>query len=138
MANTEWENREQRKGFHDRISWTSGWISGYLTRNPQDGKKNYFGGECTCNKFVNCHDCRDAFSYKEQDVKELGVLRNILALQKESDGEIRQAERGKVLSKFADLIHNESVRLSPAMVDMVYSYRVAQIIVELREGKDGE
>ena len=23
-------------------------------------KKNYFGGECTCNKFVNCHDYRDA------------------------------------------------------------------------------
>jgi hypothetical protein len=50
-----------------------------------------------------------------------------------------QAEREKVLDKFADLIHNESVRLSPAMVDMVYSYRVAQIITELRqEGKDGE
>jgi len=33
MANTEWKNREERKGIHDRISWTSGWISGYLTRN---------------------------------------------------------------------------------------------------------
>jgi len=31
MANTEWKNREERKGIHDRISWTSGWISGYLT-----------------------------------------------------------------------------------------------------------
>ena len=60
-------------------------------------KKNYHGGECTCNKFVNCHDCRDAFSYKEQDVKELGILRNILALQKESDDEIRKDEREKVI-----------------------------------------
>jgi len=49
-----------------------------------------------------------------------------------------QAEREKVLSKFADLIHNESVRLSPAMVDMVYSYRVAQIIERLRQSKDGK
>jgi hypothetical protein len=30
-------------------------------------KKNYHGGECTCNKFVNCHDCRDAFtSYQSE------------------------------------------------------------------------
>ena len=42
MANTEWMNREERKGIHNqlcsetrRISWVSGWISGYLTRNPQ-------------------------------------------------------------------------------------------------------
>jgi len=30
MADTEWKNREERKGIHDRISWTAGWISGYL------------------------------------------------------------------------------------------------------------
>jgi hypothetical protein len=42
MADTEWKNREERKGIHNqlcsetrRISWVSGWISGYLTRNPQ-------------------------------------------------------------------------------------------------------
>jgi len=44
-----------------------------------------------------------------------------------------QSERERAISKFADLIHTESVRLSPAMVDMVYSYRVAQIIEELRQ-----
>lgn len=32
MANLEWKNREERKGIHDRVSWTSGWISGYLTQ----------------------------------------------------------------------------------------------------------
>lgn len=35
MANLEWKNREERKGIHDRSSWVSGWISGYLTNNPQ-------------------------------------------------------------------------------------------------------
>jgi hypothetical protein len=35
MADREWQNREERKGIHDKASWTSGWISGYLTRNPQ-------------------------------------------------------------------------------------------------------
>ena len=49
-----------------------------------------------------------------------------------------QSERETILSKFADLIHNESVRLPPAMVDMVYSYRVAQIIKELRLNKEGK
>ena len=67
-------------------------------------KKNYHGGECTCNEFVNCHDCRDALSYKEQDVKELGILRNILALQKESDDEIRKDERDKVLDKLESML----------------------------------
>ena len=33
MANTEWKNREERKGIHDEVSWTSGWISGFLTTN---------------------------------------------------------------------------------------------------------
>ena len=54
---------------------------------------------------------------------------------KEHDVAIRQDEREKVLTQFADLIHNESVRLSPAMVDMVYSYRVAQIITTYRNSK---
>lgn len=31
MAETEWENREARRNIHDKISWTTGWISGYLT-----------------------------------------------------------------------------------------------------------
>lgn len=33
MADTEWKNREERKGIHDEVSWTSGWISGFLTTN---------------------------------------------------------------------------------------------------------
>ena len=56
---------------------------------------------------------------------------------KEHDAAIRQDEREKVLTQFADLIHNESVRFSPAMVDMVYSYRVAQIITTYRNSKQG-
>ena len=55
--------------------------------------------------------------------------------QEAHDAAIRQDEREKVLTQFADLIHNESVRLSPAMVDMVYSYRVAQIITTYRNSK---
>ena len=55
--------------------------------------------------------------------------------QEAHDAVIRQDEREKVLTQFADLIHNESVRLSPAMVDMVYSYRVAQIITTYRNSK---
>ena len=55
--------------------------------------------------------------------------------QEAHDAAIRQDEREKVLTQFADLIHNESVRLPPAMVDMVYSYRVAQIITTYRNSK---
>lgn len=29
-----------------------------MTQQPEQ-KKNFNGGECTCDKFVNCHDCRD-------------------------------------------------------------------------------
>ena len=57
--------------------------------------------------------------------------------QEAHDAAIRQDEREKVLTQFADLIHNESVRLPPAMVDMVYSYRVAQIITTYRNSKQG-
>ena len=32
MAHREWKNREARKGNHDEAAWSSGWISGYLTR----------------------------------------------------------------------------------------------------------
>jgi hypothetical protein len=39
MANTEWKNREERKGIHDRISWTSGWINGYLTPREIAGEQ---------------------------------------------------------------------------------------------------
>ena len=31
MAKTEWKNREERRGIHNREDWMSGWISGYLT-----------------------------------------------------------------------------------------------------------
>ena len=33
MAKKEWENREERRGLHDRISWEIGWISGYLSHS---------------------------------------------------------------------------------------------------------
>ena len=50
--------------------------------------------------------------------------------RKEHDAKIRE----QVLKPFQELIDTESVRLSPTMVDMVYSYRVAQIIESLRRG----
>lgn len=31
MARDEWKRREQRKGLHEEIDWTAGWISGFLT-----------------------------------------------------------------------------------------------------------
>ena len=31
MADTEWHNREERRGIHERVPWTAGWMSGYLT-----------------------------------------------------------------------------------------------------------
>lgn len=31
MAETEWHNREERRGIHAIVPWTCGWMSGYLT-----------------------------------------------------------------------------------------------------------
>lgn len=33
MAEMEWRNREERRGIHERVPWTAGWMSGYLTPN---------------------------------------------------------------------------------------------------------
>jgi len=49
-----------------------------VAMTQQFQKKNYFGGECTCNKFVNCHDCRDAFSFTKSERDK--VLDNIMEL----------------------------------------------------------
>ena len=43
----------------------------------QNQKKNYFGGECTCNKFVNCHDCRDTFSSNQNRREYCGVMKEV-------------------------------------------------------------
>jgi len=48
-----------------KIAWKNFKDNHIRPYNPQAGKKNYFGGKCTCNKFVNCHDCRDAFSSQQ-------------------------------------------------------------------------
>jgi hypothetical protein len=37
----------------------------------KERKKNLYGGECTCNKFVNCHDCRDTFSSQKSEREEI-------------------------------------------------------------------
>jgi hypothetical protein len=35
LATTDFKNREERKGLHDQASWTSGWITGFLSeRKP--------------------------------------------------------------------------------------------------------
>jgi hypothetical protein len=31
MAEREWHNREERRGIHDKVPWTTGWMSGYLS-----------------------------------------------------------------------------------------------------------
>jgi Cu/Ag efflux pump CusA len=31
ISHDEWKRREERKHIHDRIDWTAGWISGFLT-----------------------------------------------------------------------------------------------------------
>lgn len=41
MAETEWHNREERFGLHDAISWTTGWMAGYLTPNKPDWSKEH-------------------------------------------------------------------------------------------------
>jgi hypothetical protein len=39
MARAEWYNREERRAIHDKISWISGWISGYLTSKKTELRK---------------------------------------------------------------------------------------------------
>lgn len=82
-----------------------------------------------CNHFSRKKGC-SSHSNNMNTISELKILRNILALQKESEREICDNERKRILNLFGDLIHNESIRPFPTMVDMVYSYRIAQIIVE--------
>jgi hypothetical protein len=31
MAEREWHNREERRGIHGKVPWTTGWMSGYLS-----------------------------------------------------------------------------------------------------------
>jgi hypothetical protein len=31
MAEREWHSREERRGIHDKVPWTTGWMSGYLS-----------------------------------------------------------------------------------------------------------
>lgn len=45
------------------------------------GKKNYFGGECICNKFVNCHDCRDTYAWSQKPEEQpLSTIKSTLKL----------------------------------------------------------
>jgi len=39
MANTEWKNREERRGIHNREDWCSGWIDGFLSIDKPDWSK---------------------------------------------------------------------------------------------------
>ena len=40
LATHDFKNREERKGLHDQPSWTSGWITGFLSeRKPVWGKE---------------------------------------------------------------------------------------------------
>ena len=39
LATHDFKNREERKGLHDKHSWVSGWITGFLSeRKPNWGK----------------------------------------------------------------------------------------------------
>ena len=58
--------------------------------------------------------------------------RGYAAGMKDETANSRIAESDRWASALNALISTESVRFSPTMVDMVYSYRVAQIVDSLR------
>lgn len=38
-ANTEWENREERRGIHNREDWCCGWMAGFLSEKKPNWTK---------------------------------------------------------------------------------------------------
>lgn len=123
MADTEWKNREERKGIHDKVSWVSGWISGYLTRQPQAERLCEYEKDCARSTFATCMECDK--NYKN----------------------IRKAEREKVLEHVDEILKHEwanatnldnPYRDDRHMVISRIRNTVAIYRKELREGKDGE
>jgi hypothetical protein len=41
MAKTEWKNREERRGIHNREDWCCGWMAGFLSVNKPDWSKEH-------------------------------------------------------------------------------------------------
>lgn len=39
LATNDFKNREKRKGLHDQSSWTSGWITGFLSERKPNWSK---------------------------------------------------------------------------------------------------
>ena len=39
MAHREWKNRQERKNLNDMSSWTSGWITGFLSEQKPNWSK---------------------------------------------------------------------------------------------------
>ena len=39
MANLEWENREERRGIHNREDWCCGWMAGFLSEKKPNWTK---------------------------------------------------------------------------------------------------
>lgn len=90
-----------------RGAWLFTSIVGCASHSQQEPR---FVKNCMCDHYANCTDCQ------------------------QHDALTRKDERERVLKPFADLIHNNSVRFSSTMVDMVHSYEVAKIIESLRAG----
>src|SRR5208337_3433450 len=41
MAKTEWKNREERRGIHNRQDWCCGWMAGFLSMDKPDWSKEH-------------------------------------------------------------------------------------------------
>jgi hypothetical protein len=41
MAKTEWKNREERRGIHNREDWCCGWMAGFLSVDKPDWSKEH-------------------------------------------------------------------------------------------------
>src|SRR5208337_1511740 len=41
MAKTEWKNREERRGIHNRQNWCCGWMAGFLSMDKPDWSKEH-------------------------------------------------------------------------------------------------
>jgi len=46
LAIADFKNREERKGLHDQPSWTSGWITGFLSERKPEWGKERLKSEC--------------------------------------------------------------------------------------------
>jgi NTP pyrophosphatase (non-canonical NTP hydrolase) len=164
MAHIEWQNREERKEMHDRLSWTSGWISGYLTRQPQaerlkdcknchlpctqTGKEIPFYGKCPEFRFGKQTPSEGDLVVRES-VKRFAVLMETKLRKndykshwsKESFTYLfsRLDEEMKELNQAVSSAKTDPARITDEAIDVAnFLMMIVDNLKELREGKDGE